>query len=220
MYIHKEGYRILALVTATMAVSALAVTLAFPTMPVLRSVVYACAAVITIWAFTFFRVPNKRPVTHIENAVLSAADGEIVAIEETFEDEYFHDKRIQVSVFMSIYNVHVNFFPMDGVVSYVCYHPGKKMFAVNPKSSDLNERNSLAVRDDKGREVLLTQVAGIMARRIVCGVKVGDKATAGEELGMIKFGSRVDFFLPVGSEIKVKIGDSVKCKQTVIAMLK
>ncbi len=87
MYIHKEGYRILALVTATMAVSALAVTLAFPTMPVLRSVVYACAAVITIWAFTFFRVPNKRPVTHIENAVLSAADGEIVAIEETYEDE-------------------------------------------------------------------------------------------------------------------------------------
>ena len=156
----------------------------------------------------------------MDNAVVSSADGEIVAIEEVEEKEYFHDKRIQISVFMSAYDVHVNWFPISGEVSYVKYHPGKKMFAINPKSSELNERNSVAVRDDKGREVMFRQVAGVMARRIVCNVKEGDKAEVGKEFGMIKFGSRVDFFLPLDSEVVVEMGDDITGQVSVLAYLK
>jgi len=150
---------------------------------------------------------------------VSAADGEVVVIEEVEETEYFHDKRIQVSIFMSAYNVHVNWFPMNGVVSYYKYHPGKKLFAINPKSSELNERNTLVVKDDQGREVLFRQIAGVMARRIICHVDKGATAKVGEEFGLIRFGSRVDFFLPIDSEVKVKIGDKVKGKITVLAHL-
>ena len=179
----------------------------------------ACSA-IAFWSFTFFRVPTNRVTTIEENAVVSAADGEVVVIEEVEEKEYFHDKRIQVSIFMSAYNVHVNWFPMNGVVSYYKYHPGKKLFAINPKSSELNERNTLVVKDEQGREVLFRQIAGVMARRIICHVDKDATAKVGEEFGLIRFGSRVDFFLPIDSEINVKIGDKVKGKISVLAHLK
>ena len=185
----------------------------------LQVTIAAFCSVIVVWSFTFFRVPTNRTTTIEENAVVSAADGEVVVIEEVEETEYFHDKRIQVSIFMSAYNVHVNWFPMNGVVSYYKYHPGKKLFAINPKSSELNERNTLVVKDDQGREVLFRQIAGVMARRIICHVDKGATAKVGEEFGLIRFGSRVDFFLPIDSEVKVKIGDKVKGKISVIAKL-
>ena len=118
---------------------------------------------------------------------------------------------------MSAYNVYINWFPMNGVVSYYKYHPGKKLFAINPKSSELNERNTLVVKDDQGREVLFRQIAGVMARRIICHVDKGAIAKVGEEFGLIRFGSRVDFFLPIDAKVNVKIGDKVKGKMTVLA---
>lgn len=225
MYIHKKGYRVIAtvftLITLFIAVAIMLLNAFFDTTrwPVFAGLVIT-GVIIVVWSVTFFRVPTRRKITQDENAVVSSADGEIVAIEEVEEKEYFHDKRIQISVFMSAYDVHVNWFPINGVVSYVKYHPGKKMFAINPKSSELNERNSVAVRDEKGREVLFRQVAGVMARRIVCNVKEGDKAEVGKEFGMIKFGSRVDFFLPIDADIQVEMGDDITGQVSVLAYLK
>lgn len=225
MYIHKKGYGVIATMFTVLVLIILGVVMLLNA--VLETTHWTILAgliiigvMVFVWSITFFRVPTKRKITHEENAVVSSADGEIVAIEEVEEKEYFHDKRIQVSVFMSAYDVHVNWFPMDGVVSYVKYHPGKKLFAINPKSSELNERNSVAVKDAKGREVLFRQVAGVMARRIVCNIKEGDKAEVGKEFGMIKFGSRVDFFLPVDADIQVEIGDAITGQVSVLAYLK
>lgn len=218
MYIHKKGYGVISTVIIIAAIIVAAVFLLIP-LKWLQIAIAAFCSVIVVWAFTFFRVPTNRTTTIEENAVVSAADGEVVVIEEVEETEYFHDKRIQVSIFMSAYNVHVNWFPMNGVVSYYKYHPGKKLFAINPKSSELNERNTLVVKDEQGREVLFRQIAGVMARRIICHVDKGAIAKVGEEFGLIRFGSRVDFFLPIDSEVKVKIGDKVKGKITVLAHL-
>lgn len=224
MHIHKKGYGVIAkvfiMIAIIIGVSILLLDVVLEGVP---QAVIACIILIgvltIVWTVSFFRVPTNRKITNEADAVVSSADGVVVAIEEVEEKEYFHDKRIQISVFMSAYNVHVNWFPMDGVVSYVKYHPGNKMFAINPKSSELNERNSLAVRDLKGREVLFRQVAGVMARRIVCNIKEGDNAEVGKEFGMIKFGSRVDFFLPCNSDVKVEIGDKVRGQVSVLAYL-
>ena len=225
MYIHKKGYGVIATVFTIIVLLIVGVMMLLDAF--LETTHWAIIAgliiigvIIFVWSITFFRVPTRRKITHEENAVVSSADGEIVAIEEVEEKEYFHDKRIQISVFMSAYDVHVNWFPINGVVSYVKYHPGKKLFAINPKSSELNERNSVAVRDEKGREVLFRQVAGVMARRIVCNVKEGDKAEVGKEFGMIKFGSRVDFFLPCDADIQVEMGDDITGQVSVLAYLK
>ena len=219
MYIHKKGYGVISTVILIAAIIAAAFWLFVPLMLLKIFMSVACAALV-FWAFSFFRVPTNRVTTIEKDAVISAADGEVVVIEEVEEKEYFHDKRIQVSIFMSAYNVHVNWFPMNGVVSYYKYHPGKKLFAINPKSSELNERNTLVVKDEQGREVLFRQIAGVMARRIICHVDKGTPAKVGEEFGLIRFGSRVDFFLPIDSEINVKIGDKVKGKISVLAHLK
>ena len=225
MYIHKKGYGVIATVFTVMALIVVVTIMLLNaflenTHWTILAGLIIIGVIVVVWSVSFFRVPTNRKITHEENAVVSSADGEIVAIEEVEEKEYFHDKRIQVSVFMSAYDVHVNWFPMDGVVSYVKYHPGKKLFAINPKSSELNERNSLAVKDEKGREVLFRQVAGVMARRIVCNIKEGDKAEVGKEFGMIKFGSRVDFFLPCDADIQVEMGDKIVGQVTVLAYLK
>lgn len=225
MYIHKKGYGVIATVFTVMALIVIVTIMLLNaflenTHWTILAGLIIIGAIVVVWSISFFRVPTKRKITHEENAVVSSADGEIVAIEEVEEKEYFHDKRIQVSVFMSAYDVHVNWFPMNGVVSYVKYHPGKKLFAINPKSSELNERNSVAVKDGKGREVLFRQVAGVMARRIVCNIKEGDKAEVGKEFGMIKFGSRVDFFLPCDADIQVELGDDITGQVSVLAYLK
>ena len=219
MYIHKKGYGVISTVILIAAIIAAVFWLFVPVMLLNILMSVACAALV-FWAFSFFRVPTNRVMTIEKDAVISAADGEVVVIEEVEEKEYFHDKRIQVSIFMSAYNVHVNWFPMNGVVSYYKYHPGKKLFAINPKSSELNERNTLVVKDEQGREVLFRQIAGVMARRIICHVDKGAPAKVGEEFGLIRFGSRVDFFFPIDSEINVKIGDKVKGKISVLAYLR
>lgn len=151
-----------------------------------------------------------------ERLILCPADGKVVVIEETEETEYFHDRRIQVSIFMSPVNVHINRNPVSGIVRFFQYHPGKYLVAWHPKSSTLNERTSIAVRTSNGKEVLFRQIAGAMARRIVWYVKEGMAVEQGAEFGFIKFGSRVDVFLPLDAKVDVKIGDKVSGGLTVL----
>lgn len=167
----------------------------------------------------FFRIP-KREFTFGPNDVLCPADGKVVVIEEVEETEYFHDKRIQVSIFMSPMNVHANYFPVGGIVKYVRYHKGLFLVAWHPKSSTDNERSTVVVEHTSGQSVLFRQIAGAVARRICYYASEGQKAGTGEEFGFIKFGSRVDVFLPIGTELNVKIDDVVKGKLTKLATLK
>lgn len=164
----------------------------------------------------FFRNPPRIAVPNSET-IVSPADGKVVVIEEVEEPEYFKGKRIQVSVFMSPFNVHANHYPIAGTVEYVKYHPGLFLVAWHPKSSTDNERTTVVVKDDKGREVLFRQIAGALAKRIVHYSKVGDKATQGGEMGFIKFGSRVDIYLPLGTKINVEREQVVRGAETVLA---
>lgn len=161
----------------------------------------------------FFRIP-KRQFTYTDSDILCPADGKVVVIEEVEETEYFKDKRIQVSIFMSPLNVHANYFPISGIVKYVKYHKGLFLVAWHPKSSTDNERSTVVVQHSSGKEVLFRQIAGAVARRICYYAKEGQEAKTGAEFGFIKFGSRVDVFLPIGTELNVKIGQDVKAKLT------
>lgn len=167
----------------------------------------------------FFRIP-KRTCTFEELDIMCPADGEVVVIEEVEETEYFKDKRIQISIFMSPLNVHANYNPISGVVNYVKYHPGLFLVAWHPKSSTENERSTFVTKHNNGKEVLFRQIAGAVARRICYYIKENQSVTTGEEFGFIKFGSRIDLFLPLDSKINVKIGDTVKGKLTKIGELK
>ena len=166
----------------------------------------------------FFRIP-KRTCIFTENDIICPADGKVVVIEEVEETEYFHDRRIQVSIFMSPLNVHANFNPISGIVKYVKYHPGLFLVAWHPKSSTENERSTMVVEHTSGKEVLFRQIAGAVARRICYYIQTGQKVTTGEEFGFIKFGSRIDLFLPLDTTINVKIGDVVQSKLTKIGEL-
>lgn len=163
----------------------------------------------------FFRIPKVNLIEK-ENEIYCPADGKVVVIEETEETEYFKDRRIQISIFMSLWNVHANFNPISGLVKYMKYHPGKFLVAWHPKSSTDNERTTFVIEHSNGKEILHRQIAGAVARRICYYVEPGDKVTAGEEYGFIKFGSRIDLFLPIGTKIDVKIGDKVKSRITKI----
>jgi len=218
--LHEEGTVAILITLAVIAVTVLLVNWLWPSQTVWHYLLYAFELVVLVLTVRFFRVPIWRKTTIEENAVLSPADGIVAANEEVLEDEYFHEKRRQLSIFMSIYNVHINFFPFDGEVAFYKYHPGKFLLAFNPKSSTDNEHNTIILKDTKGREILVRQIAGFVARRIVCALEPGDQAVVGEELGMIRFGSRVDVFLPLDAEIKVKIGDKTTGKETVLAILK
>ena len=164
----------------------------------------------------FFRDPS-RTFNLDDNKIICPADGKVVVIEETTETEYFKDKRIQVSVFMSPINVHINRNPISGVVKYFKYHPGLYLVAWHPKSSTENERTTVVVEHKNGKQILFRQIAGALARRIVWYVKENDKVNQTEQFGFIKFGSRVDIYLPVGTTINVKIDEVVKGGQTVLA---
>ena len=218
--LHEEGTVAILITLAVIAVTVFLVNWFWPSQTVWHYLLYAFELVVLVLTVRFFRVPIWRKTTIAENAVLSPADGIVAANEEVLEDEYFHEKRRQLSIFMSIYDVHINFFPFDGEVTYYKYHPGKFLLAFNPKSSTDNEHNTIILKDTKGREILVRQIAGFVARRIVCALEPGDQAVVGEELGMIRFGSRVDVFLPLDAEIKVKIGDKTTGKETVLATLK
>ncbi|HKK11099.1 MAG TPA: phosphatidylserine decarboxylase family protein [Bacteroidales bacterium] len=166
----------------------------------------------------FFRLP-KRHVPELENGtVICPADGTIVVIEETMEPEYFKDMRKQVSIFMSLTNVHVNWYPINGIIRYVKYHAGKYLVAWHPKSSELNERNTIVVEGKDG-EILLQQVAGFVARKIVSYAQTGDNIKRGDQIGMIKFGSRVDLYLPLDTEIQVNLDQKVRGGKTVIGII-
>ena len=181
--LHEEGTKaILITLVIVVALGVLANWL-WPSQSVWHYLLYAFLLIVLVLTIRFFRVPIWRETTLEENAVLAPADGEIAANEEVMEDEYFHDKRRQISIFMSIYDVHINFFPFDGEVTYYKYHPGKFLVAFKPKSSTDNEHNTIILKDKKGREILVRQIAGFVARRIVCDLEPGDEAIAGEELG-------------------------------------
>ena len=180
---------------------------------------YAVSAFLIITILQFFRKPN-RAINALPNAIISPADGKVVVIEETEETEYLKEKRIQVSIFMSPINVHINWLPVAGDIVYDKYHPGKFLVAWHPKSSTENERTTIVVKPENKPAILLRQIAGALARRIVYYVKEGQKLEQGHEMGFIKFGSRVDLFLPLDADIKVEIGQKVQGRQTVIAEYK
>ena len=164
----------------------------------------------------FFRVPY-RLTNIVEDGIVSPADGTILSVGPAFEYEFFKDERIKISIFMSINNVHVNSYPISGVVEYSAYHPGKYVLAKLPKSSVDNEHNTIVVSQDEERKVLFRQIAGFVARRIVSYPEVDDQVIQGEEVGMIKFGSRVDVFLALNAQVFVNVGDKVVSKKTVLA---
>ena len=218
--LHEEGTKAILIALAIVLVTVILVNWFWPSQTLWHYLLYAFQFVVLILTIRFFRVPIWRKTTIEEDAVLAPADGVIAANEEVMEDEYFHDKRRQISIFMSIYDVHINFFPFDGEVTYYKYHPGKFLLAFNPKSSTDNEHNTIILKDKKGREILVRQIAGFVARRIVCDLQPGDEAIVGEELGMIRFGSRVDVFLPLDADVKVRINHRTVGKETVLAVLK
>lgn len=187
------------------------------------SIIYIILSVLIFGLFftvvQFFRIP-KRSISATINDVIAPADGKVVVIEEVVETEYFNDKRIQVSIFMSPINVHANYYPIQGIVNYVKYHKGLFLVAWHPKSSTDNERSTVVVKHDSGQEVLFRQVAGALARRICLYSKENTMVKHGEEFGFIKFGSRVDLYFPLNTEINVKIGETVKGRITKIAELK
>lgn len=217
MRIHREGFWIILI--SFIALGILSPLSGLIPMPLwLHYVVWILLALAFLWIVKFFRYP-RRIISPDETIVLCPADGKIVAIEEVFEPEFFKGKRIQVSVFMSPNNVHVNWSPISGTIRFMKYHPGKYLVAWHPKSSTDNERTSVVIENHSGVQILLRQIAGALARRIVCYAREGNSIRQGDEFGFIKFGSRVDIFLPTDAEIKVTIGQKVSGKQTVIALL-
>lgn len=172
--------------------------------------------VLLILVIRFFRVP-ERSINGGNNSILCPADGKVVAIEETSEDEYFKDKRIQISIFMSIWNVHVNWHPIGGTIKYFKYHPGKYLLAKHPKSSLENERASTVIEKTKDQAIMVRQIAGAAARRIVTYANIEKNITQAEQLGIIKFGSRVDIFLPLNAKLNIKLKDKVKAQKSILA---
>ncbi|MBL7945752.1 MAG: phosphatidylserine decarboxylase family protein [Flavobacteriales bacterium] len=219
MRLHREGTPTLLLVSAVVCFGLFAL-LKWPVLPTFLSILIGAALVIVlaivVW---FFRVP-QRPLPNDDSAIISPCDGKVVVIEEVYEPEYFKDKRRQVSIFMSPLNVHINFHPIGGTTTYYKYHPGKYLVAWHPKSSTENERSTVVNKHPKYGEVLFRQIAGALARRICTYAREGMPAQQGAEFGFIKFGSRVDLFLPLDATIDVALGEVVSGSSTVIARFK
>lgn len=217
MTIHKQGYATLLIVFFTLFIFN-GIIFYFVDYTLVHIFFLLDSLFFFFFILQFFRNPNRTPKFN-EKAVLSPADGTIVVIEETEENEYFKGKRLQVSIFMSALNVHINWFPITGIVKYYRYHAGLFLLARNPKSSTDNERNTIVIQNENGTEILFRQIAGIMARRIISPITEGQDAKQGQEFGFIKFGSRVDIFFPLGTKLNVKLGDKVTGTQTEIAEL-
>lgn len=215
MRIHKEGTIILSLVSLFLLLLNAAICYAAP--QVLGLSIFVSLVLFGL-VLQFFRNPSREIVATDDRWIYAPADGKVVVVEEAEEPEYFKDKRLQVSIFMSPTNVHVNRNPISGIVNYVKYHPGKYLVAWHPKSSTENERTTVVIANSQG-EILLRQIAGAVARRIKNYLEKGDEVIQGSEMGFIKFGSRVDLFLPLNTQIEVNIGDKVKGNVTVIGRL-
>ena len=216
MRIHREGYKTIFIIAVAFALINLAsfyyISFHYPW---LSWLIFIISFLFLLFIISFFRVPERK-LTQQENLVICPADGKVVVIEETVDEEYFKDKRLQVSIFMSPLNVHQNRNPVSGEVVYNQYHKGKYLVAWNPKSSTENERHTTVVKNLHG-EILYKQIAGAVARRIVNYLTVGQKVEQSAEYGFIKFGSRVDVLLPVGAKLNVKIDDVVQGGVTVLA---
>lgn len=216
MKIQKEGIPIIVIMTLVVAAIIVGYFCFLPGYWFITVILCGGLAIFLYMVIRFFRNPH-RIINKVENGVLSPADGKVVNIQEIYEGEYFKNRRILISIFMSAHNVHVNSYPIDGTVEYVGYHPGKYLIAKLPKSSTDNENNSVVVKQDEHRIVLFRQIAGFVARRIVCYAKPGMEVQQGDEMGMIKFGSRVDVFLPLDAQVVVQVGDKVRSKKSVLA---
>jgi len=216
MKIHKEGHKIV----KRMAIIALLHIviigyLAWPNGLVIAILVGTFGLTLT-FIMRFFRIPTRTPVVD-PNAIVAPADGTVVVVEETEETEYLKERRIQISIFMSVWNVHINWYPIKGIVNYFKHHNGHFFVARHPKSSTENERTSVVVTDEKGRSLMIRQIAGAVARRIVCYSKDDKAAEQGKQMGFIKFGSRVDVFVPLDAKINVKPGQHAVGSETVLA---
>ncbi|MCA1763313.1 MAG: phosphatidylserine decarboxylase family protein [Cryomorphaceae bacterium] len=216
MKFHKEGHGIIRNTILILLVLNAIVWYIAPSWVLLIS--GFASLVILVLILQFFRVP-AREYKQDKNQVFCPADGKVVVIEETEETEYLNEKRIQVSIFMSPLNVHINWFPVSGLVKYYKYHPGKYLVAWHPKSSTENERTTVVVENEMGIPILFRQIAGAVARRIICYATPDTRVEQNKEFGFIKFGSRVDVFLPLDADVKVNIGDMVTGSQTVLASL-
>ena len=212
---HKEGYKII-LITLVLAIAMSLAANYYIVNNYLRSTIMLLAIVMLVLVLQFFRNP-KRTINTSQDHVVSPVDGKVVVIEEVFEKEFFNEKRLQVSVFMSPINVHVTRYPVAGKVVFSKYHPGKFLVAWHPKSSEENERTTVVVNSKNFGDVLHRQIAGALARRIVNYAEKGQQVTQGSDSGFIKFGSRVDVFLPIGTKLDVKLNDVVKGGTSILA---
>ena len=214
MKIHKAGHILLFKAFVLFAFINVLVYAFIPNIIVFRAVLIV-SSILYLLMVNFFRFPNRHIIVK-DNTILAPADGKIVVVEETFEPEYLKKQCIQVSIFMNIFNVHINWFPVNGIIKFFKYHPGRYMAAYLPKSSTENERTTIAIETSNGQEIVMRQIAGAMAKRIVSYAPVGGKARQNEHAGFIKFGSRVDLYLPLGTKIDVKLGQKVTGSQTLI----
>ena len=218
MTIHKEGRTLLFISLLILFALNWALGNYFPEATAIQNIVIGVSLFFYLIILQFFRIPIFT-VQKNEKQVIAPADGKVVVIEEVEETEYFKSKRKQISIFMSPINVHVNRMPVGGVISFFKYHPGKYLVAWHPKSSTENERTTVVAKMKNGTEILFRQIAGALARRIKCYVKEGQALEQGDEFGFIKFGSRVDIFLPIDAKVNVKIGDKTTGGKTVIGEL-
>ncbi len=212
---HKEGYKILG-VTIAICILINVLSYAFIEISWLNQLILAASIIMFLLILQFFRNPKRQTLVSDHN-IVAPVDGKVVVIEEVFEKEYFKEKRLQVSVFMSPINVHVTRHPINGKVVFSKYHPGKYLVAWHPKSSEENERTTVVVKNDSVGEILYRQIAGALAKRIVNYAKEGQEVVQGSDSGFIKFGSRVDVFLPIGTKLDVELNQKVKGGLTVIA---
>ena len=217
--IHREGLNILVVLLFILLMINIPAYI-FIEYTIIPIIFISISAIMFLLAANFFRSPRRHFKGNPENAVLASADGKIVALEEVYEDEYLHRNVIQLSIFMSVFNVHANWPSVEGKVMYVKHHSGRFLAAYLPKSSTENERSTIVIKTPGGVEVLMRQIAGAVARRIVTYAEPGDDVTLDQHIGFIKFGSRVDIFLPLDAEILVKLGDKTIGGITQVARLK
>ncbi|MDZ4203847.1 MAG: phosphatidylserine decarboxylase family protein [Bacteroidales bacterium] len=217
MKIHKEGRRIILIVVLTLVGVLLLIHFLIKPPVALLYILYSALLLIAVFTVFFFRIPVRKAIVD-ESKVISGADGVVVAIEEVIEKEYFRDKRVMVSVFMSVFNIHTNFIPVSGKLIYFRHHHGKHFFAWEPKASTQNEHTTLVIETENHGPILVRQVAGAFARRIVCNHTQGSVLKQGEELGIIKFGSRVDIYLPLSAKVYATLHQRVRGGQTVLAV--
>lgn len=217
MKIHREGYNLIFYSILVLAVLNIVIPVLVKSTAIW--IIFLSLSLLILAFILFFFRKSVRKVQVDKGKVIAAADGRVVAIEEVDEMEYFKDRRLQVSVFMSLYNVHSNTYPVSGRIKYIKHHEGKYFPANHPKSSFNNERVSIVIETGKGDEIMVRQIAGAVARRIATYARMESYATQGDEMGFIKFGSRVDIFLPLGTEVKVSLNQTVRANRDILALL-